>query len=235
MRVSGVLGGTAIAGPAITGFLSSDFDPFLNQLFAGGGVTAVQVARALDGHPGFVWLAEAAAKGVGDFAAHGLMMAVMHGMTATTAPREQVFGPVCEIVEVRSTADLDAWLEVYFEVFGADPSAREDWHRIHDALGPFGDGSLLLLLAIADGLPAATAAVAYQHDLAGLYCFTTREWARRRGLASTLLHAVHSTARERGIERAVLHATDLGQPVYAAAGYRKIRSLPVVVSRSSKS
>jgi ribosomal protein S18 acetylase RimI-like enzyme len=235
MRVSEVLGGTVIATPSITGFLSSDFDPFLNQLFAGGGVTASHVARALAGHPGFVWLAEDAANNVGDLAGHGLMLAVMHGMTATTAPIEQVARPACEIVEVRSSADLDAWLEVYLEVFGADPSARDDWCRVHDALGPRGDGSLLLLLATADNMAAATAAAVYQHDVAGLYCFTTREWARRRGLASTLLHAVHSAARERGIEQAVLHATDLGQPVYTAAGYRKIRSLPVVVSRLSRS
>jgi hypothetical protein len=181
MRVSGALGGEVIATPSITGVLSSAFDPFLNHLFAGGGVTASQIARALDGHPGFVWLAEDAVEGGGDLAAHGLMMALMHGMTATTRPIEQPSRPVCELVEVRSAGELDAWLEIYFEVFGADPRARDDWHRVHQALGSCGDDSLSLWLAAADGVPAATAAAAYQHDVAGLYCFTTREWARRRG------------------------------------------------------
>jgi hypothetical protein len=56
--VVAVLGGTAIERPQLTGFLSSDYDPFLNQLFAPGPVTPGEAADALEGGPGFVWLAE---------------------------------------------------------------------------------------------------------------------------------------------------------------------------------
>jgi hypothetical protein len=37
-KVAGVLGGRAVARAELTGFLSSDFDPFPNYLFAGGRV-----------------------------------------------------------------------------------------------------------------------------------------------------------------------------------------------------
>ena len=119
---------------------------------------------------------------------------------------------------------------MYAQVFGAHPPARDEWARIHDALGPAGDGSLLFLLARVDGAPAATAAVFFQSDAAGLYCFTTLEQMRRRGLASALVRACHEAAQARGIDRAVLQATASGRPAYARAGYREQQSLPVVLS-----
>ena len=55
-KVAAVLGGTAIERPQLTGFLNSGFDPFLNQLFAAGSVTARKAAEALEGLPGFICL-----------------------------------------------------------------------------------------------------------------------------------------------------------------------------------
>jgi GNAT superfamily N-acetyltransferase len=62
---------------------------------------------------------------------------------------------------------------------------------------------------------------------AGLYCFTTREPMRGRGLASALVQASHAASREQGITRAILHATPSGRPVYARASYRDEREFPV--------
>jgi hypothetical protein len=102
-RVAAVLGGTAIERPQLTGFLNSDFDPFLNQLFAAGPLTPREAAEALEGQPGFIWLAqEPSPSKVAVPGMEGLSPAVMHGMTATTAlpaTAPQIEG---EIVEVRS-------------------------------------------------------------------------------------------------------------------------------------
>lgn len=189
-------------------------------------------AKALDGRPGFVWLVKEPDRDqLGTAGAERLLLVEMLGMTATTAPARARPRQEGEISEVRSRADLDGWHDVYCEVFGGDPRGREEWGQIHDVLGRSGDSSLLLLLARVDGSPAATGAVFFQRDLAGLYCFTTRERMRGRGLASALVHASHEAARARGIDRALLHATALGRPVYAKAGYREERSLPLLLSR----
>jgi GNAT superfamily N-acetyltransferase len=90
---------------------------------------------------------------------------------------------------------------------------------------------LLLFLASLDRSPAGTGAVYFQPDVAGLYCFTTRERMRGRGLASALVHASHAAAQARGVERALLQATASGRPVYARAGYREHRTLPVLLRR----
>lgn len=81
-----MLGGTAIERPKLTGFLNSEFDPFLNQLFAAGSVTLRQAAEALEGRPWFIWLAdEPDPNEVGAAEAENLSLVLMHGMTATTA------------------------------------------------------------------------------------------------------------------------------------------------------
>ncbi|HEY3184728.1 MAG TPA: GNAT family N-acetyltransferase [Gaiellaceae bacterium] len=216
--VARVLDGRAVEHEHLTGFVNSRFDAFLNQLFASGSVAPREAAAALEGRPGFVWLIEEPAP------------LVMYGMTAATgAP---LVAPVdAEIRQVRSHADIDAWHEIYCEVLGADARGRGDWHAVHEALGPGGEGSLVLYVAHVDGSPAATGGVYFDQGWAGLYCFATRERMRGRGLASALVHASHEAARARGIERALLQATPMGRPVYAAAGYREERPLPLLRSR----
>jgi len=221
--VAEALGGTSVDRPGLSGSVSSRFDRFLNQLFASPGVPPQDAVAELGERPGFVWLAgKPSAEELG-----GLRLVEMSGMTAKTAPPEWP-SPHREIRKVRSREDLDGWFGVYSKVFGADAKASDEWARINEVLGPEGDGSLLLLVARADGRPAATGAVFFQQDTAGLYCFTTLERMRRRGLASALVNASHEAARERGIERAVLQATGSGRRVYARAGYREERSLPLL-------
>jgi len=234
-KVAAVLGGAAVDRPQLTGFLNSEFDPFLNQLFAQGSVTPREAVEALEGRPGFVWLAEEPRPSeVGAPGAEKLPLVVMHGMTAPTAGPAATPSIDAEIVEVRSRSELRAWHEVYCEVFRGDERGCQDWQRIHDALGPSGDRSLLLLLARVDGSPAATGGVYFEPDVAGLYCFTTRERMRGRGLASALVHASHAAAHARGINRALLQATASGRPVYTRAGYREQQALPVHVSRLTR-
>jgi len=223
--IAGALDGIAVDSPGLSGFASSDFDPFLNHVFAVQGTQPSRAVESLAGKPGFVWLAETPTPG--EVSSLGTL-AVMHGMTARTSASTSRAGDTAEIVEVRSHADLDDWHAVYSEVFGADRRSREHWRRVHDALGPEGDGSLLLLLTRLDGTAAATGCVFFEHDLAGLYCFTTLERARGRGLASALIEACHAAARGRGIDDALLQATNSGLSVYARAGYSEERLLPVL-------
>ena len=227
-KVARVLGGTPVAHDRLTGALSSGFDAFLNQLFAEGWVAPREAVDALAGRPGFVWLAEEPApEGLGVPGTERLTSVTVYGMTADTS------GPSvdAESLRVRSHADLDAWHEIYCEVFGVDTRGRDDWHELHDALGPTGDDSLLLLLARVDGAAAATGGLYVDGESAGLYCFTTHERMRARGLGSALVQAAHEAARTRGIERAVLQATAAGRPMYARLGYEEVRPLPMLVAR----
>lgn len=218
-KVARVLGGREVERPGLTGFVSSDADPFLNQLFAHGRVTRRDAAKALDGRPGFVWL---------DEPQPGEDHLVMRGMSARLSEQAQARPQEGEIAAVATRGELDGWHSVYADVLGSGPRSRRDWSELHSALGPAGDGSLLLLTALVGATPAACGAAFFEGGLAGLYCFATRESMRGRGLASSLVHAAHAEARARGIDHAVLQATPAGGPVYARCAYRDERSLPVL-------
>lgn len=225
-QVAAALGGGPVEQGALSGFASSDFDPFLNHLFASAALAPGEAAEALAGRPGFVWLTEDPVS-----EAERAQVVLMQGMTANVA--DAPVEPVREglVAEARSDDDLDDWHEVYSEVFGSDPRSRDDWRRVHATLGSSADGSLLLLVARVDGAPAATGAVFFHQDVAGLYCFTTRESMRGRGLATELVHAAHAAVRARNVEHTVLQATPSGRPVYARAGYADVRPLPVLAIR----
>ena len=228
-KVAGVLGGRTVNRAGLAGFVSSAGDPFLNHLFATGSVAPGEAAAALQGRPGFVWLDDESAAGdVRESDAAGSVRLVMQGMVADIARAAARPAAGAEIAGVRTAADLDAWHGVYCEVFGAHPRSQADWRHVHRALGPSGDGSLLLLLARVEGSPAATGAVFLHAGVAGLYCFTTRGSLRGRGLATALVSAAHAAAQARGVERTLLHATPSGRPVYARASYRSQRTLPVL-------
>jgi hypothetical protein len=66
-----------------------------------------------------VWLAQEPTGDVGELAAAGLALAVMHGMAATTEPSGAPGRTDGEIVEVGSLVDVDGWYGVYSGVFGA--------------------------------------------------------------------------------------------------------------------
>jgi hypothetical protein len=87
-KVACILRGTVVERAGLSGFLSSEFDPFLNHLFASGRVAPRDAAEALGGRPGFVWLVEEPDRDqVGTAGAERLLFVEMLGMSATTAPQ----------------------------------------------------------------------------------------------------------------------------------------------------
>ena len=219
------LSGMGVREPGLSGFLNSRFDRFLNQLFASAHVDVRDAAAALAGLPGFVWLRGRPAP------VEGLSVVEATQMTATLDPDAGSESHAGEIAEVTSRDDIDDWFDVYSAVFGADSRARDEWRRIHAALGPAREDSLVLLLARVDGAPSATGAVFFHEGVAGLYCFTTLESMRGRGLATALVDASHQAALARGVDRALLQATESGQPVYAKAGYQDELELSLLLMR----
>jgi GNAT superfamily N-acetyltransferase len=91
---------------------------------------------------------------------------------------------------------------------------RAAFVRWHDGYHPY--------VALADGRPAATAAV-HDHDGdAHVTLVGTLPAARGRGLASLLMRRALADARERGCTTTTLVATRMGHPVYARLGYRDL-------------
>jgi ribosomal protein S18 acetylase RimI-like enzyme len=79
-----------------------------------------------------------------------------------------------------------------------------------------------VLIARHDGAGAATG-MAFDHDGdAGVYNVATLDHARGRGLGTALTARLVGDAAARGCTTATLHATEMGERVYAAVGFRDL-------------
>jgi GNAT superfamily N-acetyltransferase len=74
-------------------------------------------------------------------------------------------------------------------------------------------------VARVDGLFAGRAWSLVAGDVAGVYDMDVWPKFQRRGLGQALLRTVCDAAREAGATRAVLNATELGERLYARAGF----------------
>jgi GNAT superfamily N-acetyltransferase len=83
----------------------------------------------------------------------------------------------------------------------------------------------LRAVALHDGRPVATAAVAVAEHNAAVVLVATLPEARGRGLAAACMRSCLRRARDRGATTTTLEATQLGRPVYRGMGYRELGAL----------
>jgi GNAT superfamily N-acetyltransferase len=229
-RVAMALGGERRAREGVASYVSSRFDPFLNQVFVEADGQPDEAARRVAGRPAFVWMAsEPSVEAQRCLESEGFVP------SAFTAMQSYLDGGDVDedatLAVVASESDVAAWHAVYSEVLGADPRSVADWQQLHRVLGPDGDGSLWLWVLRVEGAPAATAALFVAGRTAGLYCFATRDGFRRRGLATALIGACRRHARQHGATRCVLQASAAGRSVYAHAGFVDVERLPIFFRR----
>jgi GNAT superfamily N-acetyltransferase len=229
-RVAMALGGERRAREGVASFVSSRFDPFLNQVFVDADGRPEEVIRRLAGRPAFIWMASEPSVGMQRcFESEGFALSAFAAMQADLDEGDA--DEDATLALVTSDSDAAAWHAVYSEVLGADPRSVTDWQQLHRVLGPDGDGSLWLWVLRVDGAPAATAALFVDGRTAGLYCFATRDGFRRRGLATALIGVCRRHARQQGATRCVLQASAAGRPLYAHAGFVDVARLPILVRR----
>ena len=89
--------------------------------------------------------------------------------------------------------------------------------------------SIRIAVLSLDARPAATALVATQGELAGIYSVATVPESRGRGLGRAATLAVLHDARDRGASTAVLESTEMGYPVYRGIGFRDLGDFRVYV------
>lgn len=123
------------------------------------------------------------------------------------------------IERVRDRASLELWARasaVGFELPDAITAplvaavARDD---------PGDDSGRSYYLARLHGEPVATAALAPQGGVAGIFAVSTIPTARRRGIGAAVTLAALLDGRGRGFHIGVLQASEMGYSVYAGLGF----------------
>ena len=75
------------------------------------------------------------------------------------------------------------------------------------------------------GRPASVALALHHEQDCGISFVATAPHARRQGLASDVMQRVALDAREAGLTSTTLQATNLGEKLYLALGYRKVSDM----------
>ena len=92
-------------------------------------------------------------------------------------------------------------------------------------LAPLPRGILRAYRADYENRPASVALALHHGEDCGISFVATAPYARRQGLASDVMQRVALEAQEAGLTSTSLQATDLGERLYRALGYRKVSDM----------
>ncbi len=138
--------------------------------------------------------------------------------TAPTGP----IPPPPKGLEVRPVLDPDAWVE--FIATGAQGFGGPRPARPLEGL-PFAlSRSFRAFLGVWDGEPVATSVAFPWNGVVGIFFVSTRPEFRGRGIGTALTWRAAAVGPEAGCSDVFLQATEMGDPVYRAMGFREVTS-----------
>ncbi len=97
--------------------------------------------------------------------------------------------------------------------------------RLERTLAPLPPGLLHAYVADLQGRPASVALALHHESDCGISFVATAPHARRQGLASDVMQRVALDALDAGMTSTTLQATNLGEKLYVALGYRKVADM----------
>ena len=97
--------------------------------------------------------------------------------------------------------------------------------RLERTLSPLRPGLLHAYVEELRGRPASVALALHHGQDCGISFVATAPHARRQGLASHVMQTVALEAQQAGLTSATLQATNLGEKLYVALGYRKVSDM----------
>lgn len=120
--------------------------------------------------------------------------------------------PVIELREIASKKDMDQWTAVGSEAF----NYQIDSTSISRALR---SSDVNCFLAMADGLPVATALLYQTGSTMGFHQVAVHPTMQGKGIANKLMVDLITHCKDRGIDTIALQASDAGKPLYEQLGF----------------
>jgi GNAT superfamily N-acetyltransferase len=131
---------------------------------------------------------------------------------------DEVPVPADFVVErIRDEAALGEWVATFGAGFGLRQVEVAWFEEVLRELGL--EGAWRYYLGRLAGEPVATSALFFAAGVAGIYCVSTVEPARRRGIGAAVTLAALLEARDLGHTIGVLASSEMGYPVYRGLGF----------------
>jgi GNAT superfamily N-acetyltransferase len=123
-------------------------------------------------------------------------------------------------IDIATPATLDRWYTALAAGAGVAPT-----HPFLRDLLPedaVDDPAMRLIGGFLDDAPVATSIAIRSQNAVGIYAVGTAESARRRGIGTAMTWAAVEAGREWGSSAVVLQASEMGEPIYRAMGFRTV-------------
>jgi GNAT superfamily N-acetyltransferase len=133
---------------------------------------------------------------------------------------EEVPAPADFVVErVIDETGLAGWAATFGSGFGIGPVETAWFGEMLRRLGYGDEGAWRHYLGRLAGEPVATSSLFFAAGVAGVYCVSTVERARRRGIGATVTLAALHEAKNLGYSVGVLGSSEMGYGVYRGLGF----------------
>ncbi len=128
---------------------------------------------------------------------------------------KSVHVPGIDIIIPKTKDELQLWTETAIITLCIK---EKDWQQFFYPL--IGIVNCTPLLLYYNQQPAGTAMVYCGNQVAGIYAMTTKEEFRRKKIGSSAVHACLKIAQSHNLKHAVLYASNMGEKLYNAAGFK---------------
>ena len=123
------------------------------------------------------------------------------------------------VERVRDEAGLGEWAAAFGPGFGVGPMEAGWIEEMFRRMGF--EGAWRHYLGRLGGEPVATSVLFFAAGVAGIYCVSTIESARRQGIGAAVTLAALRQARDLGHSIGVLTSSEMGYGVYRGLGFRE--------------
>lgn len=123
-------------------------------------------------------------------------------------------------IETAVPATLDSWYAALAASAGVPPTHPFLRDMLPEDVAR--DPDIRLVGGFLDGEPVATSVAIRSENAVGVYAVGTAESARRRGIGTAMTWAAIEAGRAWGAKAAILQASEMGEPVYRAMGFRTV-------------
>lgn len=166
-----------------------------------------------------LWVREELRSPVLGLEARGLDASAWHspGMVLRPVPRSPDPQPSVSVRRVEDHATL-----VDYQRAQTDGGVPGELARRLSPLSLAADPDVNLFTGYLEGRPVGTSIAIRTDGVSGVYNVGTLAEARRRGVGTAVTRAAIDAGRAWGCDRIVLQASEMGEPIYSAMGFRTV-------------
>lgn len=139
--------------------------------------------------------------------------------------------PDIKIVKADDSETIKIWSKTTGISFSVSQKIMGDMQKLYVALGSKNRDRLFYYMGLKNGIPAATALLFKDGNIAGLYMVGTLPEARGYGIATDMVVHALKEAALMGCSVAILQASQMGKGVYDKIGFKEYCTIDIYKNR----